>query len=270
MEMEDRNESTKHGSTHLAAALDYLRRGWAIVPAGERAKRPIVRWQKFQHEMPAEEQVRRWFERWPAANLAVVTGEISGVVVVDIDPKHGGESSLEAMQARHGHLPKTVEAVTGGGGRHIYFAHPGREVRNRVGLAPGIDLRGDGGCIIVPPSVHPSGEPYRWKPGQGPGEIELAPLPVWLEQPRFAEDGPHGHPLAYWRALVRDGVKAGQRNSTIASFAGHLLWHGVDPDVIMELMLAWNRVRCSPPVEDDEVIRTVRSIERTHSRHSAW
>jgi hypothetical protein len=131
------------------------------VPAGERSKRPIVRWQKFQHEMPTEGQVRRWFERRPAANLAVVTGEISGIVVVDIDPRHGGESSLEAMQARHGELPITMESVTGGGGRHVYFAHPGREVRNRAGLAPGIDLRGDGGCIIVPPSVHPSGQPYR-------------------------------------------------------------------------------------------------------------
>lgn len=250
--------------THLAAALGYLKRGWAVVPAGERAKRPIVPWQRFQHELPSEDQVRQWFERWPAANLAVVTGEISGIIVIDVDARHGGEASLAEMLARHGALPDTMEAATGGGGRHLYFAHPGREVRNRVGLAPGIDLRGDGGCIIVPPSVHPSGNPYRWKPGRGPGEIEPAPLPVWLEVPRFAIDGLQGHPLAYWRALVHEGVKEGRRNATVASFAGHLLWHGVDPDVIMELLLAWNRVRCSPPLDDDEVIRTVRSIERTH------
>lgn len=261
-------EEPQDKNTHLVAALQYLRRGWAVVPAGERAKRPIVRWQRFQHELPGEDQVRQWFERWPAANLAVVTGEISGIVVVDVDAGHGGDASLAQMQARHGALPKTMEAVTGGGGRHLYFAHPGREVRNRVGLAPGIDLRGDGGCIIVPPSIHPSGKPYCWKPGQGPGEAELAPLPVWLELPRFAKDGLHGHPLAYWRALVREGVNEGQRNATVASFAGHLLWHGVDPDVIMELLLAWNRVRCSPPLDDDEVIRTVRSIERTHKAHS--
>lgn len=254
-------------SAHLEAALGYLKRGRAVVPAGECAKRPIVRWQRFQHEMPTEKQINKWYERWPKANLAVVTGEISGIVVVDIDPAHGGEESLAAMEVLHGALPPTIESMTGGGGRHLYFAYPGHEVRNRAGLAPGIDMRGDGGCIIVPPSVHPSGKRYRWKLGYAPGEVELAPLPVWLEQPRFGSGDPQGHPLAYWRALAHEGVKEGRRNTTIASFTGHLLWHGVDPDVVMELMLSWNRVRCSPPLEDEEVVATVQSIERTHKQH---
>ncbi len=264
--MSRKPKSVTSDGVHLEAALGYRKRGWAVVPAGERAKRPIVRWQRFQHEMPAEEQIIEWYERWPKANLAVITGEVSGTVVVDVDPGHGGEESLAKMEARHGALPETVESVTGGGGRHIYFAHPGREVRNRAGLAPGIDMRGDGGCIIVPPSVHPSGKRYQWTPGHAPGQVELAPLPVWLEQPRFGGDAGHGHPLVYWRALAHEGVREGRRNSTIASFTGHLLWHGVDPDVVMELMLAWNRVRCSPPLEDEEVINTVQSIERTHKQ----
>ena len=255
---------TRTDSLHLAAAIEYLGRGWSVVPAGECTKRPIVRWQQFQHQLPTKEQLSEWFARWPRANLAVVTGEISGIVVVDIDPKHGGTDALATLEARHGKLPDTVESITGGGGRHIYFAHPGRDVRNRAGLAPGIDLRGDGGCIIVPPSVHPSGNSYEWKPGHAPGQIDLAVFPVWLEQPRFAKGGTEGHTLDYWRKLAHDGVKDGQRNSTIASFTGHLLWHGVDPDVVIELMLAWNRVRCRPPLEDGEVIRTVQSIEHTH------
>jgi hypothetical protein len=259
-------QGTGAEGAHFEAALGYLNRGWSIVPAGERTKRPIVQWQVFQHRRPSEQELTSWFERWPNANLAVITGAISGIVVVDVDCKHDGESSLAAMEKRHGALPATVEAVTGGGGRHIYFSHPGRDVRNRVGLAPGVDMRGDGGCVIVPPSIHPSGKRYRWKPGHTPGQIELAPLPVWLEEPRFSTEGERGHPSAYWRALVKHGIKQGQRNSTIASFAGHLLWHGVDPDVVMELMLAWNRVRCLPPLDDDEVIRTVASIERTHGR----
>jgi len=264
--MSQREKSTKSGTAHHESALGYLKRGWAVVPAGEGEKRPIVRWQRFQHEMPTEKQVTGWFARWPRANLAVVTGEISGVVVVDIDPKHGGMESLEALEARHGPLPNTVESISGGGGRHLYFAYPGREVRNRVGLAPGIDMRGDGGCIVVPPSIHPSGKRYRWKSGHSPGDVDLAPLPVWLEQPRFGGGDPEGHPSAYWRALAQEGVREGQRNTTVASFAGHLLWHGVDPDVAMELLLSWNRVRCKPPLDDDEVIQTVRSIVRTHRR----
>jgi hypothetical protein len=264
--MSERDKAQADGGAHLEAALGYLNRGWAVVPAGERAKQPIVPWQAFQHRMPSQAEVTAWFERWPKANLAVITGAISGIVVVDIDPKNDGDRSLATLEVRHGPLPATMESITGGGGRHVYFAHPGREVRNRVGLAPGIDLRGDGGCIIVPPSVHPSGKRYRWKSGHAPGQVDLAALPVWLEQSRFSSDGPRGHSTAYWRDLVHEGVKEGQRNSTIASFAGHLLWHGVDPDVVLELMLAWNRVRSRPPLDDGEVIRTVQSIERTHAQ----
>ena len=159
--------------------------------------------------------------------------------------------------------PKRSKSATGGGGRHIYFEHPGFEVKNRTGLSPGLDLRSDGGMIIVPPSIHPSGSNRGVR--RAPDEIALAPLPDWLLAPRFGGSS-QAHPLSYWRNLVHEGVSEGRRNSTIASFTGHLLWHGVDPDVTMELMLAWNRVRCRPPLEDEEVIRTVRSIERTQTK----
>jgi hypothetical protein len=122
------------------------------------------------------------------------------------------------------------------------------------------------GVIIVPPSIHPNGRRYCWREDRAPGDCTLAPLPPWLMEPRFSDTKPIGHSSAYWRSLVKNGVGEGQRNSTIASFAGHLLWHGVDPDVVMELLLAWNRTRCQPPLDDDEVIRTVRSIERTSAR----
>ena len=249
---------------HLKAALAERNRGWAVVPAAERGKRPIVRWQPYQHRLPSETTIRKWFNRWPNANLSVVTGAVSGIVVLDVDPQHGGEESLKTLEDRFGRLPVTVEAITGGSGRHLYFAHPGFNVRNRAGMAAGLDLTGDGGVIIVPPSVHPSGKPYHWRRGHCPDECTLAPLPVWLLEPRFAGDGGVGHPLAYWRSLVKEGVAEGRRNATIASFTGHLLWHEIDPDVVMELMLAWNQTRCRPPLDDEEVIRTVRSIERTH------
>lgn len=252
---------------NLTAALEYLWRGWSVVPVAERGKRPIVRWQTFEDRHPTEAEVRGWFERWPSSNAAVVTGAISGIVVLDVDTQHGGEESLRRLAVRNAGLPQTVEATTGGGGRHIYFKHPGFEVKNRAGLSPGLDLRGDGGVIIVPPSIHPSGKPYSWRKGRAPHEIALAPLPDWLLAPRFG-GASQGHPLSYWRNLVHEGVGEGQRNAMVASFTGHLLWHGVDADVVLELMLAWNRVRCRPPLEDEEVIRTVRSIERTHVREN--
>ena len=121
----------------LSAALQYLVRGWSVVPAGERQKRPIIRWQRYQEALPTEQDVRGWFTRWPMANLSVVTGAVSGIVVLDVDPHHGGEESLNVLEACHGALPKTVEAVTGSGGRHLYFAHPGFRCAQSRGFRAG-------------------------------------------------------------------------------------------------------------------------------------
>lgn len=162
------------------AALDYLDRGWSVIPIREREKRPAVAWKAYQGKFASQETVEGWFRRSPDFNVAVVTGALSGVVVLDVDPRHGGQESLGKLESEYGPLPNTVEAITGGGGRHLYFSHPGGEVRNRTNIEPGIDLRGDGGCIVAPPSVHPSGKRYRWKKGHSPGQAELARLPDWL------------------------------------------------------------------------------------------
>jgi hypothetical protein len=98
-----------------------------------------------------------------------VTGAASDLTVLDIDPEHGGADSLAALEQRYGALPATIEAVTGGGGRHLYFAHPGGIVHNMVAIESGIDLRGDGGFVVAPPSTHPNGAlPLgRWTPTSG-------------------------------------------------------------------------------------------------------
>ena len=160
-------------------ALDYLSRGWSVVPVVPREKRPLVAWQIYQQTRPSSAEVQAWFARWPDANVGIVTGVVSGLVVVDVDLKHGGEQSLVRIEREHGPLPATVEARTGGGGRHLYFTHPGGHVHNKVGLVPGIDLRGDGGIVVAPPSIHPSGARYVWKPGHAPHERAPAPLPIW-------------------------------------------------------------------------------------------
>lgn len=251
-------------ATRLDAALGLARRGWSVLPLQPGEKRPLIRWEKLQETPAGEAEIRRWFASWPDANLGIVTGAVSGLIVLDIDPKHGGDDSLRRLEALHGPLSATVAAVTGGGGRHLYFAHPGGVVRNRAGLAQGIDLRGDGGYVVVPPSRHPSGRFYEWEAGRGPDDVRLAPLPAWLLDAARGR-GP-GHPLAHWRELARQGVAEGTRNSSIASFTGHLLWHGVDPEVALELMLAWNRARCRPPLPDAEVAAVVESILRLHRR----
>src|SRR5881394_3129330 len=103
---------------------------------------------------------RGWLRQWAEAGIGVVTGAISGLVVVDVDAGHGGNESLEQLEREHGPMPTTLECRTGGGGRHLYFAHPGGLARNKVGLAPGIDIRADGGYVVAPPSLHASGVQY--------------------------------------------------------------------------------------------------------------
>jgi hypothetical protein len=91
-------------------------------------------------------------------------------------------------------------------------------------------------------------------------------MPRWLDE-WVRADPPHpGHPVSHWRELARRGVRQGERNATIASFAGHLLWHGVDRNVVRELLLAWNRFRCDPALSDGEVTQAVNSIVHLHER----
>ena len=236
-----------------------------MVPIRPRSKQPLVLWQEYQSRPPTEAEVAAWYKRWPDAGVAVVTGEVSNLVVLDIDPGHGGTDSLRELTSQFGSLPATLAARTGGGGRHLYFAAPAdfRSMPSRVGLRPGIDVRAEGGLIIAPPTQHPSGRRYVWEtPDASP-----APIPHWLIRLLQSAAARRGHPLRHWRDLVVRGVAKGERNSTIASFAGHLLWHGVDPEIVRELLLCWNRIRAKPPLDDAEVAEIVDSIRRTHERH---
>ena len=251
------------------AALHYLSYGWSVIPLQPGEKRPMVQWEVYQKKCPSRDQVQKWFDEYPDANVGVVTGEISGLVVLDVDPAHGGDEALVDLERRHGALPDTVEALTGGGGRHIYFRHPGQIVHNRVGLRPGIDLRGDGGLIVTPPSLHPSGRRYYWQVSHHPDETSLAAMPPWLLALAKTQKSPRGHTSQHWRTLVREGIAEGERNSNLASLVGHLLWHGVDKEVALELMLCWNQFRCRPPLSQDEVVGIVNSINKLHIQEQA-
>jgi hypothetical protein len=113
--------------------------------------------------------------------VIVPTGGATGLLVLDIDPDHGGNETLAVLEAEHGPLPDTMEQITGSGGRHLLFKSPGPEYGNTIGqVGRGIDSRGDGGYIIVAPSNHKSGNVYRWRDGHKPGQIEIAEAPSWL------------------------------------------------------------------------------------------
>ena len=145
----------RHGSvpTLLQATLAYARRGAPVFPCEPGGKRPITRnghWDATTDPRVIE----RWWERWPSANVGVPTGKKSGLVVLDVDLHAGGPESLAKLERAGGPVPKTAKARTGGGGIHIFFRDPPEaEIRNSAGLlGPGLDVRGEGGYVVVPPS----------------------------------------------------------------------------------------------------------------------
>jgi hypothetical protein len=144
-------------------AVEYATEGaFSVIPV-KRDKTAYVKWKAFQTRRPTEQEIRRWFQRWPNANIGVVTGAISNLVVVDIDGDR--ERGFELLR-RHGiELPRTRMVETGGGGVHLWFAHPGVHTPTLAAvLTDGnvqIDVRGDGGYALVPPSVHENGKQYR-------------------------------------------------------------------------------------------------------------
>lgn len=111
---------------------------------------------KRQDAIDATEQHwARWLKSWPDMNIGILTGAETGVMVLDIDPRHGGDESLKNLEATNGSLPITLSANTGGGGIHYLFQIPeGLTIRNSAGdIAPGLDIRGNGGLIVVEPST---------------------------------------------------------------------------------------------------------------------
>jgi len=156
----------------LAAALDYAGRGFQVIPLNGKLPRTA---HGLKDASTDPEQIWAWWRQWPTADVGIVTGETSGIVVLDVDGE-AGEASLAALEARFGPCPPTLEVRTGGGGRHIYFRHPGggRRLGNKQSIAPKLDVRGDAGYIVAPPSGHKSGNRYTWL-------TELPPAdPAWF------------------------------------------------------------------------------------------
>lgn len=144
--------------------------GFSVFPLKARDKRPSMRWEEFQSRLPSDDELRRWSAA-SSTNAAIVTGSISGVIVLDTD-----SAEADAEVARLG-VPETPTARTSKG-RHYYFAHPGGQVRNFARKLDGCDLRGDGGYVVAPGSTHPSGHLYAWE--RTPDEVPFAPAPAWL------------------------------------------------------------------------------------------
>ncbi len=259
------------GVDPFAAALQYAARGWPVLPlhtpdaegrcschkpdCKDVGKHPrTLRGLKDASLDPVV--ITGWWRKWPNANVGLRTGARSGIVVLDVDAGTGGRETLVQLVAHYGPLPPTLTVETGGGGIHLVFAHPGVRVTTQAGqLGPGLDVRGDGGYIVAPPSLHRSGRRYQWVPGTAEGRSP-APLPPWIVGRAARPAGSSAH-LADEAPILE-----GQRNTTLTSLAGKLRHDGLSERAILAALLVVNEERCDPPLDEREVTKIAQSIAR--------
>nr|MDA8112213.1 bifunctional DNA primase/polymerase [Nitrospiraceae bacterium] len=250
----------------LRAAIWYGRKGWSVLPLN--GKTPILPgWPDKAVTDP--QTIESWWTENPTANVGILTGIRSGLVVIDIDPRNGGEESFDSLVEELGPLPATPEVLTGGGGRHIYLRYPSGGTIPKSKPRRGLDVQSNKSLVVAPPSRHPeTGRSYVWEESSRPDHLPLGDLPEkWLN---FLSEKQEVHRSATssseWKNLVLNGVAAGSRNEAVARLAGHLLAKKVDPYVTLELILVWNESRNRPPLPDEEVIKTVDSIAKAELR----
>lgn len=240
----------------LAAAFWYAQHGIPVFPCAPRGKQPIT--EHGFHDATADlAAIREQWTREPRANIGVPTGSRSGWLVVDIDPRHGGNDTFDGWIRTYGRYPETAEAITGGGGRHVVFRHTDGLRCGPIGA--GIDLKTDGGYIVVAPSVHPSGAEYRWDGIQGVKSVlSLAESPGWLLREARARCN-NGKGSA---APAPGKIPSGRRNATLARLAGVVRRKGSSVEAINAYLQAENRDRCTRPLPDDEVRQIAESVCR--------
>jgi KaiC/GvpD/RAD55 family RecA-like ATPase len=252
----------------LEQALQYAQRGWSVIPLHPRGKKPMLStWRDYQQKPADEALIRSWWTACPEANIALLTGRVSGLVVVDFDGYDGNPVPFLQSMGQDASTPIVVT----GKGFHVYYRHPGGEVQNGARIARidgvAIDIRGDGGYVVAPPSIHESGRQYEWLRLQEP-ELLLLPetfrrgaVPQAASQPKSANE------------LVRatseidrilQGVGSGERNAAAAKVAGYYLRVCASNETAaLTAVRVWNRLN-QPPLDDRELETTFESIARRH------
>ena len=236
--------------------FEYVRlaaQGWRLFPCAPRNKPPLLKgWRTLASSDPAT--IRKWAVKHPDCNWGVACGADSGVWVIDVDG-NPGRDSLSALEAKYGPLPATF-AVQTARGMHFYFAYPATgTIRNSTGkLGAGLDVRGEGGYVLIPPSTHPSGASYEWVSAN----LQLAPAcaPVWL--------------LEIVTSATRPVVEAreigilpeGRRNDGLTRSGGYLRRKGLTLPQIETNLLDQNARRCRPPLAEQEVRQIALSVSR--------
>lgn len=276
--------------TNLKAALGYARQlGWSVFPVHSiinnkcscnnlrcesKGKHPATR-NGLKDATTNEKQIIKYWTEKPYLNIGVATGKVSGFFVVDIDNKihrqsgKNGFETLEELEQDNGKLPDTVEQKTGSGGSHLLFKYQ-EGIKNKVNLFPSIDIRGDGGYIVVSPSIHNSGYRYYWELSSHPLKVQIAQAPKWLLNainPHFknqAKSKYKARPVSEYLRILQ-GICEGERNNSLVTLIGHLLARDIDYREAFEIVEMWNECRVDPPLSKKTVKDTFNNILRLES-----
>jgi hypothetical protein len=200
-------------------------------------------------------QIDRWWGRWPEANIGIATGSRSGIVVVDLDGPEGVESARKVLPPHA--LQETLAVQTGNGGYHLYYHHEGEAVPNSVKRLAGVDVRGDGGYVVAPPSRHYSGRNYEW--ATATAFNALPPIPEALGEALLGPASSNGRLAAEeWGHVLYEG----ERDQEITRRAGKLLGADIPAHIVLKTLTELNEELCDPPLPEADIIRIVESIDR--------
>lgn len=203
-------------------AIKYQKMGLSVIPLRVRGKEPLIPWTEFQtRRMTMEEIVRQW-TRVPLANIGIVTGKISGIAVVDLDGPEGLTSATELGL-------RSMATYLTGNGKQLWYQYPTESnitIVNSVKKLPGLDIRGEGGYVVAPPSIHPNGKRYRWLNPITAGALTV--LPLFPNQLRTVTDAqsPVVTKEEGWISKLLEGMKDGNIDSTFVSILGRLRHDG--------------------------------------------
>jgi len=228
----------------IKAASEYIDRGLSVIPLI--GKIPPIKWEEYQERRMTLEEFQMMAEIHALTGIGIVTGKISGLAVVDID-------SEEAKSKFPTPITPTVRTKKGW---HLYFKYPTGGIKNSAGkIMEKVDVRGDGGYVVAPPSAHPDGGTYEWLVGM---ETELAEFPQEFLKSEPQEERQEGKD---WKTILR-GLPEGQRNDALARVAGKFLAQTPESDwdgLILPTLRLINGQN-TPPLSDAEVEATFRSI----------
>lgn len=237
----------------LDAALYYATElNWAVFPLSPRSKKPVAGSRGLKDATKEIEKIRAWWTENPNYNVGVRTGEASGIVVMDIDPRNGGDITLHELEKKYGEVPHTPRLLTGGGGEHILFKYPGWKVKSMSNVFEGIDSKGDGGYIVVSPSINEHGQEYHEDLGH-PLSLALANIPTFFAEKIRAREEVTGvrkvidKKFPKEKYLNGEVIREGGRDDTLYRMGCSMRSLGLERDEIVSLLGEVNETRCDPP-----------------------